>query len=63
MYATTTTGHREHVSVNKDKKVLQAVNINNTFCRLIQTTTTTQEMWVGLSYSDADSVCIASESS
>ena len=63
MYATTTTGHREHVTVSKDKKVLQAVNINNTYCRLIQTITTTQEVWLGLRYSDADSVCTASESS
>lgn len=63
MYATTTTGHREHVQVNKDVRVLQAVNINNTFCRLIQTTTTTTEVWLGLKYTDAQSVCVASETS
>lgn len=39
MYATTTTGHREHVTVSKSTKVLQAVAINNNFCRLVQTTT------------------------
>ena len=63
MYATTTTGHREHVTVSKDVKVLQAMNIGNTYCRLIQTITTTTEVWLGLNYTDADSVCIASESS
>lgn len=63
MYATTTNGHREHVSVNKDTKVLQAMSINSTYCRLIQATTTTTETWVGLNYSDASSVCTASETS
>lgn len=53
MFATTTTGHREHVSVSKDVKVIQAMNISNTYCRLIQSTTTTTETWVGLSYTDA----------
>ena len=63
MYATTTTGHREHVSVNKDTRVLQAMSIGNTFCRLIQSNVTTTETWVGLKYSDAESVCTASETS
>ena len=63
MYATTTAGHREHVSVSKDVKVLQAMSINNNYCRLIQSTTTTTETWVGLSYTDADGVCTSSESS
>lgn len=63
MYANTTTGHREHVTVAKDVKVLQAMRINSTYCRLIQTTTTTTEVWLGLSYADASSVCVASESS
>lgn len=63
MYATTTTGHREHVTVTKDSKVLQSMNINNTYCRLIQTTTTTNETWTGLNYNDASSVCVAYESS
>ena len=61
MYANTTTGHREHVTVAKEKKVIQAISINSTFCRLIQTTTTTTETWVGLKYSDAESVCRTSE--
>lgn len=39
------------------------MSINNNYCRLIQTTTTTTETWVGLKYSDADSVCVASETS
>lgn len=63
MYATTTTGHREHVTVSKSTKVLQAMAINNNFCRLVQTTTQTTEEWLGLSYTDALSVCVASESS
>lgn len=63
MYATTSTGHREHVTVSKESRVLQAMNINSTYCRLIQTSTTTTETWVGLSYTDANTVCTASESS
>lgn len=63
MYATTTTGHREHVSVNKDSRVLQLMNISGNQCRLIQSTVTTTETWLGLSYADASSVCVASESS
>ena len=63
MYANTSTGHREHVTVNKESRVLQAMNINSTYCRLIQTSVTTTETWLGLSYTDANSVCIASESS
>lgn len=63
MYATTTSGHREHVTVSKSTKVLQAMAINNNFCRLVQTITSTTEEWFGLSYADALSVCVASESS
>ena len=63
MFASTTTGHREHVSVQRDVKVLQSMSINNSYCRLIQTTETTTETWVGLSYNDANGVCVASESS
>ena len=63
MYATTTTGHREHVTVSKDRRVVQAIAINSTFARLIQTTTTTTETWTGLDYADALSCCTASETS
>lgn len=63
MYATTTTGHRPHVTVSKDTRVLQSMNISSTYCRLIQSTTTTTEVWLGLSYADAQSVCVASETS
>lgn len=63
MYATTTTGHREHTTVNKATRVLQAMSINNNYCRLVQTTTTTTEEWRGLNYADAQSVCVASETS
>lgn len=63
MYATTTTGHRPHVTVSKDTRVLQSMNISSTYCRLIQSTTTTTEVWLGLSYADAQRVCTASETS
>lgn len=63
MYATTETGHREHVSTSKSSKVIQAMNINGMYCRLIQTSDVTTEEWLGLNYSDAQSVCVASESS
>lgn len=63
MYATTTSGHREHVTVQKSSKVLQAMSINSTYCRLIQTSTVTTEEWYGLSYTDASGVCVASETS
>ena len=63
MYATTTTGHREHVSKSADTRVLQAMSINSNYCRLIQMTTTTTETWVGLSYTDANALCVASETS
>jgi hypothetical protein len=63
MYATTTTGYHPNVSKNKDTKVLQALSINNNYVRLIQTSTTTTEEWLGLSYTDANSLCIASERS
>lgn len=63
MYANTTNGHREHVAVSKDIKVLQAISMNNTYCRLIQSSVTTTEVWLGLSYTDASSVCVASEQS
>lgn len=63
MYATTTTGHRPHVTVQKNSKVLQAMNINSNYCRLIQTSTTTTEEWFGLNYTDASTVCVASETS
>lgn len=63
MYANTTTGHREHVTVAKDIRVLQAMNINSNYCRLIQSTETTTETWIGLNYTDAYNVCTASETS
>lgn len=63
MYATTTTGHRPHVTKNKDTRVLQTMSIGNTYCRLMQTTTTTTEVWIGLNYNDANSVCTSSMSS
>ena len=59
MYSDTIRGHREHVQQSKDVRVLQAVSLNNITCRLLQTTTTTTEHWVGLSYDDAASLLSA----
>lgn len=64
MYATTTTGHRPHVSESKDTKVLQMLYFFTTVVGvIIQDTSTTTEEWFGLSYSDANSLNIASETS
>ena len=63
MYATTTTGHREHVQVQKDRRVLQTLAMGSKIAKLTQNSTTTTETWVGLSYADASSVCVSSESS
>lgn len=63
MYANTTNGYRPHVTVSKEKRVIQQVVLNSTYCRLIQSITSTTEEWYGLSYADASSVCTASESS
>ena len=61
MYATTTTGHREHVQKSIDSRVILAMHISGTDARVTQTTTTTTEEWLGLSYSDAETLCTASE--
>lgn len=63
-YATTTTGHRPHVSSSIDTKVLQQLivwgNIEGTITQKAQTTV---EEWFGLSYADADGLQEASETS
>lgn len=63
-YATTTTGHRPHVSSSVDTKVVQQLivwgNIDGT---ITQKAETTVEEWFGLSYADADDLQEASETS
>ena len=50
MYATTTTGHIENVSGNKETKVLQLLIIWQTVAgAIIQDSSTTVEEYVGLS--------------
>ena len=63
MYATTTTGKREHVQQSKDSRVILAMHISGVEARIIQTTETTVDEYLGLSYTDAQSLCTASESS
>lgn len=63
MYATTTTGHRPHVTTSADTRVLQQVRLGGASGRLIQTTETTTEEWLGLSWTSAQGLVTASESS
>ena len=63
MYATTSSGHREHVQVQKDSRTLQTLAMGSKIAKLTQSIVTTTEVWLGLSYADAQTVCIASESS
>ena len=64
MYATTTTGHRPHVSGSVDTKVVQQLivwgNIDGT---ITQKAETVVEEWYGLAYDDISSVYEASETS
>ena len=63
MYATTTTGHHPHITVQKDSRVVLQMTINNSTGVIRQDITRTEEKWVGLSYTDASSVCTSSETS
>lgn len=65
MYATTTTGHREHVSKSSSTKVLQMLyGFGGTVIGvIIQDSTTVTEEWFGLTYNDANSLCVSSETS
>ena len=64
MYANTTNGHRPHVSSSVDTKVVQQLivwgNIDGT---ITQKAETTVEEWYGLSYTDANNLMEASETS
>lgn len=64
MYATTTTGHKEHVSQNVDTKVVQQLIVwGNIVGAITQTAQTTVEEWNGLSYADASGLQESSETS
>ena len=64
MYANTTNGHRPNVSKSVDTKVVQQLivwgNIDGT---ITQKAETTVEEWYGLSYTDANNLIEASETS
>ena len=64
MYANTTNGHRTNVSKSVDTKVVQQLivwgNIDGT---ITQKAETTVEEWFGLSYTDANNLIEASETS
>ncbi len=64
MYASTTSGHRPHISSSVDTKVVQQLivwgNIDGT---ITQKAETTVEEWHGLSYDDANNLQEASETS
>ena len=63
-YANKNAVHRTVVSGNKDTKVInQLIVWNNLVDVIIQDQTTTVDTWVGLSYSDANSLFEASETS
>lgn len=64
MYATTTTGHRSNVTKSKETKVLQQLYSLGTLMGVIlQDTVTTTEEWFGLTQTDAETQCTASETS
>lgn len=64
MYATTTTGYIPHVSKTKDTKIVANLTYwGNTWGNILQDTTVTIDRWVGLSYSDAQSLLVSTEES
>lgn len=64
MYATTTTGHIEHVNGAKETRVVQELIIWGTsFGSIVQDTTTEVETWEGLSYADAMTLYVSTEES
>jgi len=64
MYASIADGHRSTVTKSKESKVIQILyGWTSAIGVIIQDTDTTTEEWFGLSQSDAESLCVASESS
>ena len=55
--------HRDTVKKSSDTRVIRRLQISSTSGVIIQTTTTTEETWVGLSKSDALTLCVSSETS
>lgn len=58
-----TDGHRTDVRVQKNQRVIRQMNLNGWQAVIIQTETVSEETWVGLSKVEAESFCVASESS
>lgn len=56
-------GHRTNVKKSKDTKVLQMLRVSTASAVLRQTTTTSEETWVGLTFATANNLCVASEQS
>lgn len=58
-----TDGHREKVRVQKNQRVIRQMNLNGWRAVIIQNETVSEETWVGLSQSEAEALCVASETS
>lgn len=64
MYATKTTGYIPNVSKTKDTKIVANLTYwGNTWGNILQDTTVTIDRWIGLSYSDAQSLLVSTEES
>lgn len=62
-YANTTTGHRDCVRKSSESRLIRTMNLNGWQAVLWQSEDRTEEEWRGLSKSDAESLCVSSESS
>lgn len=62
-YATTTTGYVTDVTKTKDRRTLKSEYINGSYVNIFQDVDTTVERFVGLSSSDANTVCTRSSTS
>lgn len=58
-----TDGHRDKVRVQKNQRVIRQMNLNGWQAVIIQNETVSEETWVGLSQTEAENYCVASESS
>lgn len=58
-----TDGHRNKVRVQKNQRVLRQMNLNGWQAVIIQNETISEETWVGLSQTEAEALCVASETS
>lgn len=62
-YTDKATGHRELVKRQSDTRVLRQWVLNGWTAVIVQSETVTEEEWRGLSKTDAQSLCVSSESS